>query len=182
MTPSSGVKAIVASPKSSSAARWESRPSPRNRRPKVTVAAARLDVANRGIHEGGGEPVARDQRMIAAPARRERLADHARREHCGTFWSVDVERGREEGFDQALIERSRARNRFLDRRAAPRPQQSREREIFGKARAGRAALSVENPPGDRARRWLARSNARLSSDRRREKKPTMTTRDDRAPR
>ena len=116
---------------------------------KGHAAAARLDVAKRGIHEGGGEPVARDQRMIAAPARRERLADHARREHCGTFWRVDVERGREEGFDQALIERSRARNRFLDRRAAPRPQQPREREIFGKARAGRAALSVENPPGDR---------------------------------
>src|SRR5271156_7114739 len=57
---------------------------------KGHAAAARLDVAKRGIYEGGGESVARDQRMIVAPARRERLAGHARPPYFRTFLRGDV--------------------------------------------------------------------------------------------
>ena len=112
----------------------------------MEFSAVCFDEGKRRLDEGGGEPVARDQRPIAAAPRRQGLADDGGGERGGTLARLGVERRKEKRPSQTLVERPAASEDFADRLLPPRAKEREQRQIVERARAGHATRADEYPP------------------------------------
>ena len=117
---------------------------------KAKLGAVALEISERGVDEGGAEPLRGDQRVAGAASARQRLAQNRAGEKRGGLARLSVERGEEERPRQPLVKNAVAIDDLVHARVPTRKQQAHHRQIIERPGAGHAAVLGEDPPGNRA--------------------------------
>ena len=111
---------------------------------------ALMQVDDRRLDKDTPQPIAREQWSAGLAAERKRLADQGAGKFGRTFARGDVERRKQQGLEQAIIERPGAVHHVANGLVRRRPGQARQRQIVADRRLRYAPLLIEHPPGKTA--------------------------------